>query len=517
MTMVRGMVHAARAFAVCLIFLAGAARGLHAAGAGERAGAVGTQKTVKLYGYLIGSPPAGMPEVMAELNRKLKADLNCTMEIDYINWADRLSKYPLVLAAGEDIDWIFTANWCMFAQQASKGAFLELADGMLAKCMPRHYAAVPKEGWRQAEVDGKIFMVPTATPDRKVPVFLLRRDLRLKYGLPEIKRLSEADAYFAAVLKNRPGMVPMNLEIGYDLPAAFSAVRNRYCPPFAWAVNDSVPFIYNYELSLPRALTELDGEYGAAFAKASRLMKEWSDKGYFNKNPFANKVRSMEAFAEGKSAVAFGNSQDSQGTIARAEERGFEVEIVPVLSSTGTYPADPYINNGFAVAAAGKNVEKTLMAMDLIMEDPAYDYLVYFGIEGRNYVIRDGMIDLPEGLTTDTNTYPPDTAGFWFTNKDIFKPLASWGPSYLGLRAGLGKMLVATPYSAFSFVPDNVKTEFANVTQAWQQYAQPLQIGMVADVEKMIATLKARLSAADTEKVRAEIQKQMDGFARSLK
>jgi putative aldouronate transport system substrate-binding protein len=155
--------------------------------------------------------------------------------------------------------------------------------------------------------------------------------------------------------------------------------------------------------------------------------------------------------------------------------------------------------------------------MDLIMEDPAYDYLVYFGLEGRNYVIRNDRIALPEGLTTDTNTYPPDTAGFWFTNKDIFKPLASWGPSYEGIRAGLPKMLVATPYSAFSFVPDRVKTEFVNVTQAWQQYAQPLQIGMVPDVEKAISTLKGKLAAANVDRVRAEMQKQMNAFAGLLK
>ncbi len=490
---------------------------LSASGDAERESLSAQQKAVKLFGYLIGSPPAGMPEVTAELNRMLTRDLNCTMEINYINWADRFSKYPLVLAAGEDIDWIFTANWCMFAQQASRGAFRELSDSELSRYMPRHFAAVPPEGWRQAKVNGKIYMVPTSTPDRKVPVFLLRRDLRLKYGIPEVGRLEGAESYFKAIVKNQPGMIPMNLEIGYDLYAAFSAVRNRYCPPYAWVVNDSVPFIYNYELQLPRVLAELDGDYGVSFVKAARIMKEWSEKGYINKNPFANKVRSMEAFAEGKSAVAFGNSQDSQGTIARAQEKGYDVEIIPVLSSTGTYPADPYINNGFAIAAAGKNVEKTLMAMDLIMEDPAYDYLVYFGIEGRNYVIRNDRIALPEGLTTDTNTYPPDTAGFWFTNKVIFKPLASWGPAYEDIRAGLAKTLVATPYSAFSFVPDRVKTEFVNVMQAWQQYAQPLQIGMVPDVEKAMSTLKGKLAAANIDRVLVEMQKQMKAFAGSLK
>jgi putative aldouronate transport system substrate-binding protein len=505
-----------RVLAVSLaLALAGGA--LFASGGREEGNTPAGPKAVKLYGYLIGAPPSGMPDVMAELNRKLKADFNCTMEINYINWADRQSKYPLVLAAGEDIDWIFTANWCMYAQQAVRGAFLELDEAVLKKFMPRHFAALPPEGWQQAKVGGKIFMVPTSTPDRKVPIFLLRRDLRLRYGIHEVGRMSDAEPYLNAILRNEPGMIPMDIEIGYDLPAAFSAIRNQYCSPFAWLVNDTVPFIYDYELTHPRVVTELDGGYGTAFAKAARILKGWWDRGYFNKNPFANKVRSRETFAQGKSAVAFGNSQDSQGTIARAREQGYEVEIIPVLSSTGTYPADPYINNGFAVAATSKNVERTLMVLDAMMEDPSYDYLVYFGIEGKNYVIRNDMIDLPEGLTADKNTYPPDAAGFWFTNKDIFMPLASWTPEYMTLRANLKNMLFATPYSAFSYLPGKVKAEITAVTQVWQQYAQPLMMGMVPDVDKAISALKANLDAAGSDRVIREMQKQMDAFAAGLK
>jgi putative aldouronate transport system substrate-binding protein len=510
------MKKAVRALALALAVFVLAAGSLFALGGGERESAAAKPRAVKLYGYLIGSPPAGLPEVMAELNRKLKKDLNCTMEINYINWADRLSRYPLVLAAGEDIDWIFTANWCLYTQQAVRGAFLELDEGMLRRYMPRHFPAVPKEGWQEARVDGKIYMVPTSTPDRKVPIFLLRGDLRKKYLIPEITKLSGAETYFHVIHANEPGMIPMNIESGYDLTAAFSAVRNEYCPPFNWLISSSVPFIYNYEAARPRVLTELDGVYGIAFAKAAKVMKSWYDKGYFNRNPFANKVRSMEAFAQGKSAVAFGNSQDIQGTIAKSEEQGYVVDIVPALSSTGTYPADPYINNGFALAADTKNAEKTLAAMDLIMEDPSYDYLVYFGIEGRNYVLRNGTVDLPEGLTADKNTYPPDVSGFWFTNKDIFKPLASWPSNYIALRSNLKKMLAVTPYAAFSFVPDRVKTQFANVTQVWQQYALPLQI-VTEDVDREMARLKDKLDAAGMGDVIRELQKQMDDFAATIK
>ncbi len=476
-------------------------------------------KEVKLYGYLLGSAPPGMPDVMTALNKKLKADINATMEINYLNWSDYAAKYPLVLAAGENVDWIYTANWCQFGQQSVRGAFLELTDAMLAKYMPRHYPAVPKKGWQQAKINGKIFMVPTSTPDRKVPVILIRGDLRKKYGVPVIKKYGELEPYLAAIKKNNPEMIPMNLEQGYDGTMVHDFYRKEIAAPFFWAIQNSVNYIYNYELATPKVTTELDGDFGAAFVKAAKVIKSWYDKGYINKNPFANKVRSKEAFEQGKSGVAFGNSQDSQGTIAKAVEQGYDPEIVPALSSTGTYPADPYINNGFAISAATKNAERALMAMDLIMEEPSYDYLMYFGIEGVNYVVKNGKIDLPEGLAADKNTYPPDAAGFWFTNKDILfsKPMASWPPAYVAHRAALKKMLYVSPYAALQINPEAVKNELANANQVWNEYARPIQLGMVQDVEAAIATLKEKLSVANTEKVLAEIQKQMDEFAKTLK
>jgi putative aldouronate transport system substrate-binding protein len=83
--------------------------------------AADTSKEVKIVGYLLGAAPAGMPEVMDRLNDMLKAEINATMEIRYIGWGDFQSKYPLVLAAGEDIDWIYTANWAFYFQEAAKG------------------------------------------------------------------------------------------------------------------------------------------------------------------------------------------------------------------------------------------------------------------------------------------------------------------------------------------------------------------------------------------------------------
>jgi putative aldouronate transport system substrate-binding protein len=478
-------------------------------------------KEVKIVGYLLGEAPAGMPAVMTELNKRLKKDLNCTMEINYIGWGDFQSKYPLILASGQDFDWIYTANWAFYFQQAAKGAFAEITEAILKADMPLHYAAVPKTAFREAKVNGKMYMVTTSTPDRKIPVTIIRGDLRKKYKVPEIKKYSDLEKYFEAIKKNEPSMVPMNLDSSYDIGrpyAALAAELGDYYTDVLFSTGSGSGVDFNLEDPANKLTYHLDGKDLANHKKAATIMKSWYDKGYINKDVFANKVRSKDAFNLGKSGVGIGNSQDIQANLADAKAKGWEVEIVPELDSSNHYYADPHINNGFGLAAGTKNAERTLMAMDLIMEDKAYNYLMYFGIEGVNYMIKNNKIDLPAGITADKNTYPPDAAGFWFTNKDQFLPFATWPEQYVALKKDImaKKYLAPTIFQTMPYVTDSIKTELATLNQLIVQYEQPLWLGMAQDIDGAYKTLDTKLKAAGVVKVKDELQKQVDAYVKSI-
>jgi putative aldouronate transport system substrate-binding protein len=481
---------------------------------------VDISKPVKLYGYLMGSAPAGMADMMAELNKKLKKDLNCTMEINYIGWGDMQAKYPLVLAAGEDVDWVYTANWCFYFQESAKGAFMEISQDMLKKYMPKHFKATNSVAWKEALINGKVYMIPTSTPDRKVGATIIRGDLRKKYGVPEIKKFSDMEKYLEAIKKNEPGMIPMSLDNSFDIGRPWS---NLYydAGPF-WTdilstTGSGCGVVYDPEDPEGKLYMCTEEPVVSYLKNAAKIMKAWNEKDYFNKDAFANKVRSKEAFDHGKSAVGFGNSVDIQSNLANAQAKGWEVEVIPQLSAKGHYPADPYINNGVAITARSKNWQRTMMALDLIMEDPVYDYLVYFGIQGKNYIIKNGKVDLPPGLAADKNTYPPDAAGFWFTNKDLFKPMASWPSDYIKLRSNVKTMLAPNVFAALAINTDSIKTEVANLNQILIQYTHPIGLGMVDDIDKAFATLEEKLKAAGIEKVKAEMTKQTKAYLNSLK
>ncbi|WP_438447920.1 ABC transporter substrate-binding protein [Gorillibacterium sp. sgz5001074] len=479
-------------------------------------------KEVKLVGYLLGEAPKGMPAVMEALNAKLKKDINATVEINYIGWGDVASKYPLLLASGGDFDFIFAADWNFYVSEATKGGFMKLDEKLLKTYMPKHMEKLPAAALRAAKVNGNVFMIPTSTPDRKVNVAVFRKDIMDKAGLKEIKKFSEIEPYLAEAKKSFPDMIPLNLESQYDLPTPYQHLLNEKVGWPGAPIDSGDPLaqgiVFNNDDPNGKIYSMLEEPFLSAQKYAAGVMKDWYDKGYINKNPYANKVRSKDNFVTGKTSIAFGNSIDMASVITSAKEKGIEVYIKPMLYPSGHAGQTSWVNNGIALSAHTKNKERALEALDLIMEDPSYVNLIYFGVEGKNYVVTsDGKIGLPNGVTNETNTYPPDAAGFWFVNKDLFKPMATWTDTYIALNNKIKEYLVPYPYLGFTFNSDTIKTEVANMKNVSTQYAQPIYFGAVKSVDEAFTTLDSKLKAAGIDKVKAEVEKQAAAFLASQK
>ncbi|MFC5529697.1 DUF3502 domain-containing protein [Cohnella yongneupensis] len=488
--------------------------------AASDAPAIDNSKEVKLVGYLLGEAPKGMPEVMMALNEKLKKDINATLEINYIGWGDVASKYPLILASGEDVDFVFAADWNFYVPEANKGSFKELTPELLKQYMPKYSAKQDPAAYNAAKVNGKQFMIPTTTPDRKVGVVVLRKDVMDKAGLTNPTKMSDLEPYFAEVKKDYPDMIPLNLDSQYDLPAPFGAlVQEKFAYEGAPRDSGDPSGVGNYtdqEDPSGKILSITDEPVQSAYKYAAGLMKKWYNAGYVNKNPYSNKVRSKDNFCDGKSGVAFGNSIDIQSTLSSCQDKGVDTYIMPVLSPTGHAPSNSWLNDGIAIAANSKNPERALQALDLIMEDQAYVYNAYYGIEGKNYVVTaDDKLALPEGVTSADNTYPPDAAGFWFVDKDYFKPSANWTDGYIALNSKVKDYLMPATYLGFSFNSDNVKSEIASLKNVSTQYFLPFAIGAVKDVDKAFDSLASNMKAAGVDKVKTELETQAAAFLAS--
>ncbi len=474
----------------------------------EDAQAAGLSKSATVIGYLLGPRHNDTDAIVEAVNERLQRDMNTRLELNFINWGDITTRYPLILSAGEGVDWIYTSNWNRYVDEAVKGSFLELNRQTLERWMPNHMAATPDAAWKDASLEGRIYMVPTATPDTKYPVMLLREDLRVLYNVPEINRFTDLEPYLAAIRENEPGMVPLALDNGYDVSTCRQSIMGEdgFMPG---TVCDGVT--YNIEDPAYRVVSYVDEPARSSFRKTALLMKDWYDKGYVNKNPFANNIRSKEAFQDGKSAVGLGNLYDVDANILLAEQAGYRVKVVPMFTKSGRYSRDCYTNNGVAIASSSRQPERAMLVLDRLMEHPAYNDLVTFGIEGTHYTVTpDNRIRLSDAASGRKPVYTH--TGFWFTNKSQLRPLADWSGQYASLRANAGDILFDMPLAAFAFSQAEVKDELDQVSMAFRRYGDPLSVGAVQDVDETLRVLESVMRSSGVDRVMMAAQSQIDAY-----
>ncbi|MNE88500.1 hypothetical protein D3C80_1858140 [compost metagenome] len=67
-------------------------------------------------------------------------------------------------------------------------------------------------------------------------------------------------------------------------------------------------------------------------------------------------------------------------------------------------------------------------------------------------------------------------------------------------------------YHGFTFNSDKVKTQIASLANASAQYANPIYIGVVKDMDKAFDELSRNLNSAGLDKVKAEVEAQAEAF-----
>ena len=86
-----------------------------------------TSKEVHMVFYVVGTKGLDHDRVVSLASDRMKELINITLEVQVISLGDFQTKYPLVLAGGDDMDIIMTHPYIgPFSTQADNGAFLSL-------------------------------------------------------------------------------------------------------------------------------------------------------------------------------------------------------------------------------------------------------------------------------------------------------------------------------------------------------------------------------------------------------
>lgn len=482
-----------------------------APGASVTESGVDISKEVKLVYYLWGSEGPANKDILAEINKLLKRDINATLEVKYIDWPDVATKYPLLFASGEQFDMSHASPGAAMSYftLASQGALVDITD-MLDQVAPKLKAEIPEETWRGAMVNGRIYGVPTLYSEFTPAGYVYRSDLLKKYGMEKIRSIEDMEKFMDNVLANEP-YPPINSNAN----DAINMYRMLVDTTDQWLSAPGIPLT---ELFL---VTKSKEDYKHVFHPAftqefedwAVKMREWSDKGYWPKDILSSQVDAGTNFRAANSAGYLTHAQDWIG------KYGADTKAQP--------ESDPYfftfaeanqkikrkmgVENSTVISVNSANPERALMAIEKFMTEKEYYYLIQYGIEGRQYIIEDGVKKQPPGFDEKV-----DGGGFaaWALRNDKYNlPMDTENPIRNSLYEEWNKVAINDPYMGFSFNPKNVSTELAAISNVNSQLGMQLMLGKTSkDPREAVADYREQLKAAGIDKVIAEVEAQLAEF-----
>ncbi|MFA6505947.1 MAG: ABC transporter substrate-binding protein, partial [Treponemataceae bacterium] len=423
------------------------------------------------------------------------------------------NKYNLYLVSGEPIDIIWTATWFGYAQRAASGAFLPI-DHLVDAYAPKLKQAIPEMDWKVSKVGNKSYCVPDMNQTNSSWGVVWREDLRKKYKCPEIKDLASLEAYYDAIIKNEPDMIP-------TVDASYGGLWHTYTYMFGiYSGLGAGEFRYGFAADMrnPRNLfvhTETD-----YFKKYAQIARRWVEKKYFEADYASRNVNTGDGVLSGRyaSAVRQITPQSANSTIIVPGKKlhpdwdfGFMTWAEMFKIAYANCPSFLSV----ALSKACPNPERAMMFLELLLTDKDLSRLVAYGIEGTHYKIDEkgkyvslndpknpGFLSNALGLNTLMNpalAVYPESYDFELKQENIQKALAV--PNY---------------YQGFPEDPSSYSAESAAIMQTWEQYGVPLMNGYVPNVEEGIATLNKKMAAAGREIVFAAYKKQWDAWLDSL-
>ncbi|WP_261800575.1 extracellular solute-binding protein [Paenibacillus sp. PAMC21692] len=475
--------------------------------ASSTAGASETPKLEKvdLTLLLAGDQPPQQAEVLAEINKRSEQELNINLKVQYIPWADYQEKIKVMAAGGASFD-IYLDFFGNLSSAAARKQAIPLNE-LLDNYGQDLKKVIPQAEFNGLSIDGQIYGIPAIYPRAELGAgVIIRKDLREKYGFPEITTLVQLEQYLDAVKKNEPGMTPLVANQG-----RFGSVTERELYNgkvwFTWGSDTQPPFtidIYSKPYKVVNNF-ETDG-----FKQTMNWGRKAYSNGWFARDILMEK-NDQTNFTSGKAGAVTGDLFSMSNMVPQLEQNipGAKLELVmfkkdmPLTNLTPT-------NNYSSISATSAHPERAMMFLNWLLKNQENYDLFMYGIEGKHYTLKGDLVELPADTDLANRPYNPTP---WFIYNTAYHRALTTDPAEFTEAFQFWKTaeIANNPLMNFSFNAEPVKTEYAQIQKVVQELAMPVMTGVVQsddDYQKLLD----QLNKAGMQKVLAEAQKQLDEY-----
>jgi putative aldouronate transport system substrate-binding protein len=456
---------------------------------------------VELTHYLAGATPPELQKVQDAINVILKEKINATVTYQITDWSGYAQQRNLAFTANEACDVLFTAPWLSpnFYTQVANDYLLPLND-LLPQYAPELWALHSPEVWRAPSVGGQIYGV-SAPPGVNAPGIQIDKTLAEKYNfdIESVSKLQDLEPFLEQLKANEPDLIA----------PVFSS---NDLADDGWPKGAMEPFVGAY-IGLRTSVDDLtvvslfDTPEYQEFAE---LRYKWQQAGYYTADPLPKDEALAAINTQPRRFAVMPRNTIGDDSYRLADDENVLLKALaePRMSTGGSIAAMS------GVCASSANPERAVMYLNEMYTNPDVIRLLQHGIESEHWVFVDeaqSLIGLPEGKTKETVGYDGGPFAWQATN---WQHTLYNNPKLVGLHAvsiESAAKAKKSPALGFSFDPEPVKTEIAQLDTIVNEYALPLGNGM-ADPATALPELQQMLKDAGIEIVIAEVQRQLDAW-----
>ncbi len=470
---------------------------------------------VTLKWFIMGEKREDTTMVFDHFNERLQEYLpNTKVEFELVPQPEFADRWELAAAAGEKFDLAWTGYVHDFVDQVNKGAYLPITD-LFEQYGAEMREEIPNWIFDYSRVDGELYAIPSYKD-----MFDLRAGLRTPKAL--------ADKYWdydkaEKVFFNRDGREWTRED--YDVLEAYME-KLKAAGELKLGLSDTLFSRLSNGTALvggkagPYTVRENDDSFKVQLRFESPAVKlyydvmaEWFKKGYIRKDILSNQNRRQDEGKPEGYTLWFHTSYVNQSE-TETKNNGFPIEVIPVEKDWRILPESA--SSATAIPRTAKNPERAMMLINIMNTEQGKELLniLAFGKEGVHYTkVTDSQIELPP-IDTRVN---PNILGFVAGNS--FNVYASEPPieGYESFSAYVKEIMenaIVSPLVGFKPDISKIDTKLAQLSAIASEY-QGLQLGAIANHEKVYEEFIDKLHKAGSEEVRVELQKQVDAFLTS--
>jgi len=500
----------------------------------------GAAEATTLKVYMFGTAK-NADKVLNKFYDETKSTLNTKLDIVWAPGSDHKQNIPLLIQNKQEADLVFDAYWMNLAKMKSDGAYADLSKYFNNDQYPGLKKAFPPEVINQVkETDGKIYSIPfyERADDQSYCIFL-RKDLREKYNLPEVKDLATLQKYLDTINQHKSELnmvAPLGLGERGFFRFNDQTLSKRAANVFS-IDSTGAKATLEFQVALDKSGKKVQGVAGigdpdnkfSAFptpfntnymdARYIDLANSWAK--YVQKDSNIEKDATKNLFNTGKVAATEGaldGYQLNTDNIKKLTGKDNNVEVYmydDVERSNGKIvKAQLTTNNFLCVPYYSTKIDRTMKFLDWIYSSQENHDLFEYGIKGEDW---EAAGDKEYKNLTPANKYV-------FPGYEL-----TWNPNYARTVSGMPDNIKAlnsymskpetyteSPIAGFVFNTNEnseVKRAYASFSKVQSDYYSTLSNGIYGkDTKAKLAEYYQKAQASGMEVIREAVKRQIQAY-----